>query len=104
MITNELVQIRLTIGVTPVQSSPYPPPSPISPPINRYFSFSEPARSLIRSFPASTPQIVCAAVGSALMATQPRGWIFPMSTVSTQAPKCCPWTKGWSNPSTGNVR
>ncbi len=38
---------------------------------------ADPGRSLIRSFPARTPQIVRAAVGSALMATQPLGLIFP---------------------------
>ena len=43
--------------------------------------------SLINNLPASTPQIVCAAVGIMLIATQPSMFIFPINTISIQLPK-----------------
>ena len=60
--------------------------------------------SLTSNLPASTPQMVCAAVGIILIATQPSLFIFPISTISIQLPKLCPSTNGCSYPGINTKR
>ena len=67
-ITNELVEIRLMIGV--MGFKPYPIISPITPTITSIFNFCLAVRSLMSNLPANTPHIVCAVVGIALKETQ----------------------------------
>src|SRR5437763_14394395 len=67
-ITNELVQIRLMMGVRGF--SEYPATTPIKPATARTRIFCQGKRVLFKTCPASTPHMVCAVVGTALNAAQ----------------------------------
>src|SRR5579872_3282090 len=79
---NELVAIRLIMGVIFVQSRPKPIASAITPARARYFTFCAGVFSDTSSLPARQPHIVWAAVGIKLMVTQPSGLILLLKTRS----------------------
>src|SRR5271170_5646353 len=86
--TKEVVAIRLIIGVI-VISIPYPMTNPANPASISPFTFSDSGLSESSNLPASTPQIVCAAVGMQLIATQPPRFTLFIRSKSTKFPKLC---------------
>src|SRR5688500_8820477 len=81
--TKELVAVRLIIGVILARSSAKPATSAATAAPNNIDSFFlEDIPLSTSNFPASTPQIVCAAVGMKLNATQPSVLILPIITTS----------------------
>src|SRR6476620_9761937 len=80
--TNELVAIRLMMGVMPVQSKPKPSSKHSKPAPTKYFTFKAFDLLLNNSWPAIAPQMVCALVEMQFMATQPSGLILRIKSQS----------------------
>ena len=102
MITNELVAMRLMIGVTGFKANPAAMPA--RPVKARIENFRRGGRALISSCPARTPQIVWAAVGMALNDTQCPADSSPEISMSTHEPKLWSGTNGWLKPGAAKVR
>ncbi len=85
--------MRLIIGDTAVRAKPAATAAAPSPASQAIFFFGAAAR--MSHCPARTPQIVWAAVGMALNATQWPAESSPPISMSTHDPKLWSGTKGW---------